>query len=82
MKDPEYYDKLAEIIITNIQTILPKGVHISYTGTVDPRFYEGHKEYGETGGLKLYIYEKKYKPYPTLKQIEDYWKRIAETVGS
>lgn len=73
MNNPEYYEKLTDYIIDLIAEKLGDGFNISYTGTVNPRFYKGHMKMAEIAGLKIYINQKGHKVHPTMKQIEDYF---------
>ncbi len=73
MNNPKYYEELASHIEEHLEKLLGDGFNISYTGTIDPRYYEGHMKMADTAGLKIYINQVGHKAYPTMKQITDYF---------
>ena len=73
MNHPEYYEKLTEHVVDHLIKLLGDGFRISYTGTIDPRFYEGHMNFAELAGLKIYISQRGHKCDPTMEQIENYY---------
>ncbi|WP_428323698.1 hypothetical protein [Nitrosopumilus sp.] len=76
------YDKMAKEISKLLFSYLSDKYSFVYTGTIDPKFYEGHKEFGETAGLKITIFEKGNNETPTYEQVHEYLKKIAELYGN
>jgi len=75
--DDLYYD-VGTSIQELIQMILGPQFEVWRTGTINPDYYEGHKKMGDMGGLQLTITIPKFNPYPTMEQIENYFKRFKE----